>query len=69
VAPKPAGPSETELSLKRSWIIARRDKLNLNPGVWARLLKQHAGVEDLGQASLDGLDQLTDALGGLGKKA
>jgi hypothetical protein len=69
--PEPAasGPSETEIALKRSWIIARRDKLNLNPQVWLRLLRTHAGVDDLGAASLDGLDQLTDALGGLGKKA
>jgi hypothetical protein len=68
--PEPAadGPSDTEIALRRSLIIARRDKLGLNPGVWARLLKTHAGVTDLGQASLDGLDQLADALGGLGKK-
>lgn len=65
--PEPAaadeGPSETQIALKRSWIQARRDNLKMTPAVWARFLEQHAGVTDLGQASLDGLDQLELALG------
>jgi len=65
--PQPAGPSDTELALTRSMIVAKRDKLKIGNGAWTRMLRQHTGVDDLGQASLDGLTQLLDALGGRAK--
>jgi hypothetical protein len=70
-APEPveAGPSEMELMLKRSLLLKRRDTLKISDGVWERLVRQHTGTSDFGAASLDGLDQLEIALGGLGKKA
>lgn len=56
--------SETELALRRSVVIAKRERLGINDTEWARLVVQHGGitVEKLGTASLDSLDALDQAL-------
>lgn len=61
---RPAAPaaSETELGLARSAVVARMDRLKLSGPERALLIRQHAKVEALGAASLDGVTLVLDAL-------
>jgi hypothetical protein len=61
-APADPPPSDLELGLARSAAVAAMDRLKLTPSERAYLIKQHAKVERLEAASLDGVNVLLDAL-------
>ena len=62
-AHRPASdPSDTELALARSNIIATMDRLKLTGPDRAALIRDHAKANSLGTASLDGLRAVLDAL-------
>lgn len=59
---EPQRPSELELPMQRSIVLAQRNKLNLPEPVWMRYVREFTGVRSFQDATLDGLIALEGAL-------